>query len=93
MTTEPQTTLKSGQTTEEINESLKTKSNSILCERCKIQVPNSLYPRHMQIHNVAERFTSNELLASLVLTTTEIKVKLDKLLELKAYELAAKRSR
>lgn len=83
MTTEPQV----------VNEALKTKSNSQFCDKCKIQVPNDLYDRHMQIHNVANRFTSNELLASLVLTTTEIKVKLDKILELKAYELAEKRSR
>lgn len=104
MTTEPQTTLKSGQTTEPqepealffckncgepMGESKieSHKCTSKICDRCKIKVPNGLYERHMQIHNVAERFTSNELLASLVLTTTEIKSQNETLIRLLAAQL------
>lgn len=79
---------------EAVNEALKTaKPETTYCERCKIDVPNSLIDRHMQIHNVAARFTSNELLASLVLTQTEIKVILQKMMEMQAYDLAVRRSR
>jgi hypothetical protein len=59
-----------------------TTTEDIFCDFCKIKVAPQLYNRHMQIHNVAQRFTSNELMASMVLTLTEIKVKQDTLIQL-----------
>lgn len=68
-----------------MNEQFQTvddKVGSQHCSKCNIEVKNSLFDRHMQIHNVAQRFTSNELMASMVLTLTEIKVKQDTLIQL-----------